>query len=352
MSAVLQPSPDAPADPPQVTPNQPGEGIWHAAFRKLSADRAAMIAAGFFGVIVLLCVLAPLYADLIAHTDPFHSNINGEMTLNGETVAVIASSTEGLGLGQTPIGPTWHGSYLLGADDQGRDVAARMLYGGRASLLVSFGATALCLLVGAALGIVAGFFGGLVDSITSRVLEILWAFPVYLLAISLSIVTISQGLTIGPVTIDSSSLILPTLIIGIIYIPYIARPVRGQVLALKRTDFVLASIGLGVPTGRILLRDIFPNVAPTLIVMVPLMVALNMLTESALSFLSIGVQAPNASWGTIIQDGQGLLYTRPMVAIAPGIAIVITVLALNVLGDGMRDALDPRSKVRIGAAST
>ena len=311
-----------------------------------------MVAAACFALVVLLCALAPVYAALVAHTDPFHSNINGEVMVDGQEVAVIESSTEGLGLGQTPIGPTWHGSYLFGADDQGRDVAARLLYGGRASLLISFGATAVCLIVGAALGIVAGFFGGLIDSITSRVLEILWAFPVYLFAISLSIVTISQGLTIGPFSIDSNSLMLPTLIIGIIYIPYIARPVRGQVLALKRTDFVLASIGLGIPTGRILLRDIFPNVAPTLIVMVPLMVALNMLTESALSFLSIGVQAPNASWGTIIQDGQGLLYTRPMVAIAPGIAIVITVLALNVLGDGMRDALDPRSKVRVGTASS
>ncbi len=107
-------------------------------------------------------------------------------------------------------------------------------------------------------------------------------------------------------------------------------------------------MGLGVPSHRILLRDILPNVSTTLIVFVPLMMALNMLTESALSFLSIGVQPPNASWGTIIQDGQGLLYSRPVVALAPGIAIVLSVLSLNVLGDGLRDALDPRSKIRLG----
>ncbi len=136
------------------------------------------------------------------------------------------------------------------------------------------------------------------------------------------------------------------LIIGIVYVPYVARPVRGQVLSLKNSDFVLAARALGVPPWRILLRDILPNVTTTLIVFVPLMMALNMLTESALSFLSIGVQPPNASWGTIIEDGQALIYTRPLVAIAPGIAIVITVLALNVLGDGVRDALDPRAKLR------
>ncbi len=119
-------------------------------------------------------------------------------------------------------------------------------------------------------------------------------------------------------------------------------------LALRESEFVLAAIGLGVPSHRILLRDILPNVSTTLIVFVPIMMALNMLTESALSFLSIGVQPPDASWGTIIQDGQTLLYTRPLVAMAPGLAIVITVLALNVLGDGLRDALDPRSKIRIG----
>ena len=153
---------------------------------------------------------------------------------------------------------------------------------------------------------------------------------------------------LGPITIESGSLWLPIFIIGIVYIPYVARPIRGQVLSLRESEFVLAAIGLGVPSYRILLRDILPNVSTTLIVFVPLMMALNMLTESALSFLSIGVQPPDASWGTIIQDGQGLLYTRPWVALAPGIAIVLCVLALNVLGDGLRDALDPRSKIRLG----
>jgi peptide/nickel transport system permease protein len=264
-------------------------------------------------------------------------------------VPVMEQSTEGLGLGYNPIGPTWQlGNYFLGADNQGRDVMARLLYGGLNSLIIASAATVLTLVFATILGLAAGFFGGLTDTILSRILDVLWAFPVYLLAISLSIVLIAQGLTIGPITIESGSLWLPIFIIGIVYVPYVARPIRGQVLSLRESEFVLAAIGLGVPSHRILLRDILPNVSTTLIVFVPLMMALNMLTESALSFLSIGVQPPNASWGTIIQDGLGLLYSRPVVALAPGIAIVASVLALNVLGDGLRDALDPRSKIRLG----
>lgn len=306
---------------------------------------AALIA---FGLIVACCLAAPLYAHW-ANTDPFKSTLDLVIKVNGEDRPVMEQSTEGLGLGYTPLGPTWQlGNYFLGADNQGRDVMARLLYGGLNSLIISGAATLLTLAFGTLLGLVAGFFGGLTDTILSRILDILWAFPVYLLAISLSIVLIAEGIDIGPITIESGSLWLPIFIIGIVYIPYVARPIRGQVLALRESEFVLAAIGLGVPVHRILLRDILPNVSTTLIVFVPIMMALNMLTESALSFLSIGVQPPDASWGTIIQDGQTLLYTRPLVALSAGLAIVITVLSLNVLGDGLRDALDPRSKIRIG----
>ena len=149
----------------------------------------------------------------------------------------------------------------------------------------------------------------------------------------------------GSITIGSGSLLLPIVIIGLVYVPYVARPVRGQVLALRNSEFVLASVGLGIPTWRILVRDMLPNVSTTLIVYIPLMMALNITTESALSFLSVGVQPPDASWGTIILDGQDLLYTRPAVSLAPGLAIVITVLALNLLGDRVRDALDPRARL-------
>ena len=316
--------------------------------RRLFRDRAAVFALAVFILIVIVCLLAPAYAAW-ANTDPFSSTLDAVVKINGQDVPVMEQSTEGLGLGYTPIGPTWQlGNYFLGADNQGRDVMARLLYGGLNSLFIAGMATVVTLFFATLMGLAAGYFGGIIDMLISRFLDILWAFPVYLLAISLSIVLIAQGLNLGIITIESGSLWLPIFIIGVVYVPYVARPIRGQVLALRESEFVLAAIGLGVPSHRILLRDILPNVSTTLIVFVPIMMALNMITESALSFLSIGVQPPDASWGTIIQDGQNLLYTRPMVALAPGIAIVITVLALNVLGDGLRDALDPRSKIRIG----
>jgi len=323
-------------------------GPWATAWRRLRRDKAALAALGVFLLIVLLCLLAPVYASQIARTNPFRSTLDAKIMIGGQEVQVMQQSTEGLGIGFSPIGPTWTVRYLLGADDQGRDVAARLLYGGRNSLLIAGAATVICLFLAAIVGLAAGFFGGIVDSVLSHLLDIVWAFPVYLLAISLSIVLISKGFDIGPISVTAGSLWLPIFIIGIVYVPYVARPIRGQVLSLRRSEFVLAAIGLGVPSWRILLRDILPNVMTTLIVFVPLMMALNIVFESALSFLSIGVQPPDASWGTIIQDGQNLLYSRPTVSLSAGIAIVLTVLSLNVFGDGLRDALDPRSKLRIG----
>ncbi len=328
---------------------RPAAGPWVTAFRKLVRDKAAMAALLLFVLIVIGCCFAPYYANSVAHTEPFSSNLDGTTLVDGEEQPVLAESTEGLGLGTTPIGPTWQLSgYFLGADDQGRDVFARMLYGGLNSLWIASASTILCLVLAGALGVVSGFFGGVVDAVLARILDVIWAFPIFLLAISLSIVLINTSINLGPIVIRAGSLWLPIFIIGIVYVPYIARPIRGQVLSLKNSEFVLAAVGLGVPSHRILWKDILPNVATTLIVFVPLMMALNMVTESALSFLSIGVQPPDASWGTIIQDGQNLLYSRPMVALAPGIAIAVTVLTLNVFGDGVRDALDPRSKLRIG----
>ncbi|MFT3999114.1 MAG: ABC transporter permease [Rhizobium sp.] len=323
-------------------------GPWALAFARLRRNRAAMASLAIFLLIILSCLSAPLYARW-AGVDPFTSTLDAVIQVDGAEVPVMEASTEGLGLGYTPIGPTWElGNYFLGSDNQGRDVMARLLYGGLNSLMIAGGATIFTLIIGTAAGLVAGYFGGLTDTALSRLLDVLWAFPIYLLAISLSIVTIAQGISIGPILIESGSLWLPVIIIGIVYVPYVARPIRGQVLSLRNSEFVLAAINLGVPGRRILWRDIQPNVTTTLIVFTPLMMALNMLTESALSFLSIGVQPPAASWGTIIQDGQALLYTRPIVALAPGLAIAVSVMALNVFGDGLRDALDPRSKVQLG----
>jgi len=327
----------------------PSEGAnpWTLARRRLQRNRPALVMLVVLVMIVVACLAAPLYATHVAHTNPFTSNLDGTTVVDGKTVPVMKQEEGGLGLGVTPIGPTWDPRhYMLGADNQGRDVAARVLYGGRNSLLIAVAAAFVTCVLATVIGLISGFFGGVTDGVLSRLLDVIWAFPVYLLAICLSTVLLTQGISVGPLRIEAGSLWLPVLIIGLVFVPYVARPVRGEVLSLREREFVEAAIGLGASNWRLLRSDILPNVITTVIVFFPLMIAINMLTEAALSFLSIGVQPPDASWGTIILDGQGLLYTRPAVALAPGIAIAITVLALNVLGDGVRDALDPRAKLR------
>lgn len=309
-----------------------------------------MVSLAVFLLVVVACLLAPVFERSVAHTDAFASNISGTTVIDGKDVPVLTPSKTGLGLGVTPIGPTWDvRHYFLGADGQGRDVMARVLFGGRSSLLIGVSSAVLCCLVATVLGVAAGYFGGVLDAILSRVFDVVWAFPVYLLAISLSVVLLTSGLQLGPVRIEGDSLWLPILIIAVIYVPYVARPLRGVVLSLRSRDFIQAGVGIGGTDARILRKDVLPNVLPTVLVFLPLMTAINMLTESALSFLSIGVQPPNASWGTIINDGLGLLYTRPAVTLAPGLMIVVTAVALNLLGDGVRSALDPKARLR-GAA--
>jgi peptide/nickel transport system permease protein len=269
--------------------------------------------------------------------------------VDGKQVDVVQQGGSGLGLGETPIGPTWHSNYLLGADNQGRDVAARVLYGGRASLAIGVGSAVICCLIALGLALLAGFFRGWLDTIVSRAMDLIWAFPVYLLAITLATVLLTTpgGVKLWFIHIQAASLWVPTLIIAFVYVPYVYRPVRGQVLSTREKEYVEASISQGASSLRLMFSEILPNVLSVVIVMLPLMIATTVLTEAALSFLSIGVQPPKASWGSVIQDGQGLLYTRPWVAIAPGILIVLTVLSLNVFGDGVRDALDPRAKIRV-----
>jgi peptide/nickel transport system permease protein len=290
-----------------------------------------------------------VYANHLAHTDPFTSNLTGTTSVNGKQVQVMQEGGGQLGLGVTPIGPTWQWNYFIGADNQGRDVMARVLYGGRASLEISIGSAVICCILALVLALLAGFFGRVTDSVLSRTMDLIWAFPVYLLAISLATVLLTKpnGINWGPIHINSSSLWVPTIIIAVVYIPYVYRPVRGQVLSVREKEYVEAAVAQGASNRRLMFSEILPNVLTTVIVMLPLMIATTVLTEAALSFLGIGVQPPQASWGTIIDDGQALLYSRPWVAIMPGIFIVLTVLSLNILGDGVRDALDPRAKLRI-----
>jgi peptide/nickel transport system permease protein len=324
-----------------------GATPWRLGWRQLRRNRAAMLAAVVLVIIVAAAVAAPVYASYIAHTDPFTSHINGTTVVDGKRVPVLTQSTTGLQLGVTPIGPTWDVQhYFLGADGQGRDVMARLLYGGRNSLMIGGISALICCAIAGLLGLVAGYFEGVTDAILTRFFDIVWAFPVYLLAICLSIVLVNQGLAWGPIDISPNSIIVPTAIISVIYVPYVARPIRAQVMSLRKREFVGAAISVGSSDLRIIRRDVWPNVFPMLLVFLPLMTALNMLIESALSFLGVGVHPPSASWGTIINDGLDLLYTRPMVTLAPGLLIAATAAALNVLGDGVRDAMDPNARLR------
>ncbi len=290
-------------------------------------------------VIIVCCVLAPVYAHDLAHTNPFASNPLGTTVVHGKTIPVIAQNPDGLGT--TPIGPTWTFRYFLGADTEGRDVAARLLYAGRVSLTIGVISALLNALLSTVIGLVAGYFGGWIDAIISRILDLIWAFPVYLVAIALASVLMVQGLHIGPVNISPTSIWLPIWLIVLIYIPYMARPIRAEAQSLRRREFIESAIGQGISTKRIIFGELLPNVIPTVIVFLPLMIATNMLTESALSYLGVGVQPPNASWGTMISDGQAQLYTRPLVSIAPGVALTLTILLLNVVADATRDAIDP-----------
>jgi len=237
---AYEPEPELRLAPGESIREISGRSPWAIAGRRLVRNRIAMAALGLFVLIVVLSFLAPVYAHHVAHTDPFVSNLSGTTEIDGKQVEVIQQGGAGLGLGETPIGPTWHSNYLLGADQQGRDVMARLLYGGRASLIVGIGSAVICSLAALLFALMAGFFRGWSDTVLSRIMDLIWAFPVYLLAISLSTVLLTTpgGVKLGPITLDASSLWTPTLIIALIYIPYVFRPVRGQVLSVREKEYV------------------------------------------------------------------------------------------------------------------
>jgi peptide/nickel transport system permease protein len=176
---------------------------------------------------------------------------------------------------------------------------------------------------------------------------VIWAFPALLLGVALGTALTLSGLKIGPVEIDSKSKLIPILIIAVVYVPYMARPIRGQVLALREKEFVEAARAQGAGSVRIMISEILPNISSTVIVFFPLMVANAILLEAALGFLGVGVPVPEPSWGNMIGDGVDHILSGPHLAIVPGVALVLTVLALNVFGDGVRDAFDPRAKIHL-----
>jgi peptide/nickel transport system permease protein len=317
----------------------PGLSAWALARRRLRRNKAALIFGALFVVLVALALAAPLWAQ-IADTTPAKNHLSDTIVINGKSEQVV--TFDGV-----PIGPTWHRKFFLGADSNGRDVAVRLLYGARNSLFIGLTATIITTLLAVVLGLLAGYFRGWTDAFISRGLDIAWAFPPTLLGVALGVSFALGGLKVGPLQISGDSLWIPTLVIGAIGVVYLARPVRGQVLSLREKEFVEAARAQGAGPLRIMFGELLPNVASTVLVFFPLLVAQAILNEAALSFLGAGVQPPSPSWGTMLADGVILLSTAPHLTIVPGLMLVLTVLALNVFGDGVRDALDPRAKVRL-----
>jgi peptide/nickel transport system permease protein len=224
----------------------------------------------------------------------------------------------------------------------------RLLYGARNSLLIGIAAALLTTLLATIVGLVAGWYRRWVDAIARSTLDVIWAFPVVLLGVALGTSLAVGGLKIGPIEIDAGSKLIPILVIAVVYVPYMARPVRGEVLALREREFVEAARAQGTGPLRTMVSELLPNLATTIIVFLPLMVANAILLEAALSFLGVGVLPPDPSWGNMIDAGIVRLVTAPHLAIVPGLMLVLTVLTLNVLGDGVRDAFDPRADLRVG----
>lgn len=313
----------------------PGLGPWKLAWRRLRRNKVALFFGGLFLLIVILCLLAPVYSADVAHIGPDAQNIVGANLNKCPPTCVNASSI--------PVGPTWTSSYFFGADSLGRDVAVRLLYGGRNSLEIGAIATLITMILAMILGVVAGYFRGVADGLISRVMDIIWAYPVLLLGIALGTILAVQG--IGP--LKSSSLFVPALIIGFVYIPYVGKPVRGQVLTLREREFIDAARQQGLGHLRIMFSEILPNLASTIVVFIPLILANAILLEAGLTYLGAGVQPPNPSWGTMISDGIDQIPLAFHNVLVPGIMLVLCVLSINVFGDGLRDALDPRAKVRV-----
>jgi peptide/nickel transport system permease protein len=308
--------------------------------RRLRRNRTALAFGALFLLIVVLCLCAPLYAKHVAHTTPSANHITDTITVRGQERDVV--SPEGI-----PTGPTWTAKFLLGADSNGRDVAVRLLYGGRNSLEIGLIATFISCLLATVIALVAGYYRGVVDGVLSRTLDLIWAYPVILLGIALGTALAVGGLDFGLFTVNGTSLWIPAIIIGVVYVPYMAKPLRGQVLSLREKEFVEAARAQGAGNLRIMSREILPNIASSIIVFIPLMIANAILLEAALSFLGAGVQPPNPSWGTMIGDGIRLIPSAMHLTLIPGGMLVLAVLGINVFGDGVRDALDPRAQVRI-----
>jgi peptide/nickel transport system permease protein len=320
-----------------------GLGPWRLGLRRLKRNKVALFFGALFVLLVLSCLAAPIWADKVAKTDVNTNHLSDTITVDGKSKNVV-------GLDGVPIGPQWlkaKGKFFLGADRNGRDIMVRLLYGGRNSLLIGVTAALMTTIFSIILGLVSGYFRGVTDTVIRALLDVMWSFPVIILGVALGVALALGGLKLGPIHLAGDSLVIPIFIIGLVYVPYMARPVRGQVLSLREKEFVEAARAQGAGPFRIMFTEVMPNLASTVIVFFTLLIANAILLESALSFLGAGVQPPNPSWGTMISDGIQLIPSAIHLTIVPGLMLVLAVLGINVFGDGVRDALDPRAQVRV-----
>jgi oligopeptide transport system permease protein len=277
-----------------------GTSLWRDAWMRLKRNRLAMFGLMAIGLLVVVSLLTPW-------------------------IAPYSYAEQNLALGASP--PSLQ--HWLGTDDLGRDLLTRIMYGGRISLLVGVLATSVALTIGVTWGTVAGYFGGRIDAAMMRLVDMLYALPFIIFIILLMVVF-------------GRNILLLFLAIGAVEWLTMARIVRGQVLSVRRQDFIDAAITLGLPRSRIMLRHIVPNVLGPIIVYATLTIPSVMLLEAFLSYLGLGIQPPQSSWGSLISDGVETMEEYPWLLIFPGLALSITLFSLNFLGDGLRDALDPR----------
>jgi peptide/nickel transport system permease protein len=270
-------------------------------FSKVFLSRGVVI----FGlVIVVAFLLTAAFAPWLAPYDPYEQHFDN----------LLAP-------------PSWQ--HWLGTDTLGRDTLSRIIFASRTTLMVGVIALGIAAIVGMILGLIAGYFGGLVQAIIMRIMDALMAFPMILLALVIA-------------SLLGGGIVNVMIALGIALVPGYARVMCGQALSIKENDYVLAEQSMGASSLRIMLRHVFPNCLPPLIVMITMMMGMTILAEAGLSYLGIGIQAPAAAWGGMISDGYSRITTNPILSFAPGIAIMLVVFAFNMVGDGLRDALDPR----------
>ena len=292
-------------------------------WRRFRADRVAMVSAIFIVVLIIIAVAAPLILSILGLAGP---NVNDSNALDAFG---------------SPSGPS--AAHLFGVDQLGRDVFSRVIYGSRVSLEVGIFGTAIAAVIGTVIGLLAGYYGGWIDTILSRAVDVFLAFPVLVLGLGIGAACGVRGCAGGLIQPGLGTVIF---IIALSTFTYIARIARGQVLSLREKEFIDASRSLGASNRRILFKEILPNLMAPLIVYSSLLIPTNILLEAGLSFLGVGIRPPTASWGQMISDASPIFNTAWWYMVFPGAALLLTVLAFNLVGDGLLDALNPRGESR------